>query len=59
MNGNNNYCGDLTVAAAGELEDLDYDALMEELNSDPQYVADMEERRQEALCYQMNNEDAF
>lgn len=52
MNGNN--LGDLTLAAAGELDDFNFDALMAELNADPQYVADMEERRMEALMHEEN-----
>ena len=44
------------ITAPEKTEELDYDALMEELNSDPQYAADMEAKRQEDLLYQMNTE---
>lgn len=53
---NDNNFGDLTLAAAGELDDFNYDALMAELNADPDYVADVEARRAEALAYQMMQE---
>lgn len=51
-----NYFGDLTVAAAGELDDFTFDELMAELNKDPQYVADMEAKRMDDLLYQMSTE---
>ncbi len=54
---NETNLGDLTVAAAGELDDFNFDALMAELNADPQYVADMEERRLKALMHQMMHEE--
>jgi cobalamin biosynthesis Mg chelatase CobN len=53
MNNGNNIGWDLTVAAAGEMEDYDYNTMMEELYSDPEFRAYLDARNAEALEYQM------
>jgi hypothetical protein len=53
MNNGNNIGWDLTVAAAGEMEDYDYNTMMEELYRDPEFLASMEARNAEALELQM------
>jgi hypothetical protein len=50
---NENTGWDLTVAAAGEMEDYDYNTMMEELYRDPEFLASMEARNAEALELQM------
>lgn len=53
MSNKNNTDWDLTIACLGEVMGYDENAMMEELYSDPEFLADMEARKNEALEYQM------
>lgn len=46
---------DKTMASEGEM--YDFDAMMEELYSDPEFAASMEERKIEALEHQLFNQE--
>lgn len=50
---NNTNLWDLTIASPGEMVDYDENAMMAELYSDPEFLADMDARAAEALDYQM------